>query len=163
MKILKYAIALFAIVAMTASVSSCSKDVDDRMADKVEAKQNFWMEFSISNPGSLPSTTVTYKKLTYSGIEYFNILFNLEIYGIENKVNELTCNPLYVTEDYARANWDKLVNLPNKDNDVIQKVMKPVAEETGVKDFEVTVVFSKDEKQTILGTMVYRAAEVLAE
>ena len=153
MKIFKYAIALFAIVAMTASVSSCSKDVDDRMADKVEAKQNFWMEFSLSNPGSLDATAQT----------EFIKLFNKEIYGIENKVNEITCNPLYVTEDYARANWDKLVNLPNKDNDVIQKVMKPIAESTGVKDFEVTVVFSKDEKQTILGTMVYRAAEVLAE
>lgn len=153
MKIFKYAIALFAIVAMTASVSSCSKDVDERMADKVEAKQNFWMEFSLSNPGSLDATAQT----------EFIKLFNKEIYGIENKVNEITCNPLYVTEDYARANWDKLVNLPNKDNDVIQKVMKPIAESTGVKDFEVTVVFSKDEKQTLLGTMVYRAAEVLAE
>ena len=153
MKIFKYAIALFAIVAMTASVSSCSKDVDDRMADKVEAKQNFWMEFSLSNPGSLDATAQT----------EFIKLFNKEIYGIENKVNEITCNPLYVTEDYARANWDKLVNLPNDKNDVITKVMKPIAESTGVKDFEVTVVFSKDEKQTILGTMVYRAAEVLAE
>ena len=153
MKIFKYAIALFAIVAMTASVSSCSKDVDDRMADKVEAKQNFWMEFSLSNPGSLDAEYQT----------EFIRLFNLEIYGIENKLDALTCNPLYVTEDYARANWDKLVNLPNKDNDVITKVMKPIAESTGVKDFEVTVVFSKDEKQTILGTMVYRAAEVLAE
>ena len=153
MKIFKYAIALFAIVAMTASVSSCSKDVDERMADKVEAKQNFWMEFSLSNPGSLDATAQV----------QFIELFNQAIYNVEKKQDELICNPLYCTEDYARNNWERLLNLPNKDNDVITKVMKPIAESTGVKDFEVTVVFSKDEKQTILGTMVYRAAEVLAE
>ena len=94
MKILKYAIALFAIVAMTASVSSCSKDVDDRMADKVEAKQNFWIEFSLSNPGSLDAA---------AQVEFIE-LFNQVVYNVEKKQDELICNPLYVTEDYDRTN-----------------------------------------------------------
>ena len=151
MKIKKFATVLLAMMAMTVMFSGCSKDVDERVADDLDYKQNFWMEFSLSNPGSLDATAQ----------QKFIELFNLHIYNVEKKADELICNPLYCTQEYAMNNWNRLLALPNADNDVIQKVMKPVSEMQGVRDFEVTVVFSKDEKQTILGTKVYKAAEVL--
>ncbi|MBQ7420104.1 MAG: hypothetical protein IJV17_05100 [Prevotella sp.] len=152
MKIFKFATVLLAMMAMTATFSSCSKDVDERVADELEAKQNFWMEVTLSNPGSLNAAAQS----------KFIELFNLKIYNVENKLDELICNPLYCTQDYATNNWNRLLNLPDEDNNIIQDVMKPVAKIQGVRDFEVTVTFSKDEKQTILGTKVYRAAEVIS-
>lgn len=152
MKIFKYATLLLAIMAMTTSFSSCSKDVDKRMADDLETKQNFWMEFTLSNPGSLNAEAK----------EKFIELFNQEIYNVEKKVDELICNPLYCTQDYAYNNWNKLLSLPDAENTLIQKVMIPVAQIQGVRDFEVTVTFSKDNKETILGTKVYKASEVIS-
>ena len=152
MKIFKFATVLLAMMAMTASFSSCSKDVDKRMADDLEAKQNYWMEFTLSNPGSLSAAAQT----------KFIELFNQEIYNVEKKVDELICNPLYCTQDYAYNNWNKLLSLPDAENTLIQKVMIPVAQIQGVRDFEVTVTFSKDNKETILGTKVYKASEVIS-
>lgn len=40
--------------------------------------------------------------------------------------------------------------------------MIPVAKAAKVRDFEVTVTFSKDEKQSVLGTKVYKAADFVS-
>lgn len=175
MKIFKYATALLAMIAMTASFSSCSKDVDERKSKDIEAKENFWMEVSVSNPGSLNDAVIiitewikvsgkTYEveKARYSGTEYFNLTFNKEIYGTENKIDALICNPIHNTSNYAWNNWNKLLALSDADNDIIQKVMIPVAKAAKVRDFEVTVTFSKDEKQSVLGTKVYKAADFVS-
>ena len=52
MKNLRYVIVLMAMVAVSLSYTSCSKDIDP----EVEAKENFWFDFKLSNPGSLNAT-----------------------------------------------------------------------------------------------------------
>ena len=52
MKNLRYVVVLMAMVAMSVSYTSCSKDIEP----DVDAKENFWFDFKLSNPGSLNAT-----------------------------------------------------------------------------------------------------------
>ncbi len=152
MRIFKYAIVLLAMMAVSVTFSSCSKDVDKRVADDLEGKEFFWMEFSLSNPGSLDA----------EGKVDFIQTFNFQVYGVENKVDELMCNPMYCTQDYATNNWNRFCALSLAENEFVTKVMVPVANRTGATDFEVTVTFSKNEKKDVLGTKVFKVSEALA-
>ena len=148
MKNLRYVIVLMAMVAVSVSYTSCSKDIEP----EIEAKENFWFDFKLSNPGSLNTAAQT----------RFTELVDSVIFGgvYDNPVTK-THYPIYNTEAYARANFDKIVALPNSESDIVQKIMLPVSKIQNVKDFEVTMTLSKDSMNTVLATKVYKAQEVL--
>lgn len=148
MKNLRYVIVLMAMVAVSVSYTSCSKDIDP----EIDAKENFWFDFKLSNPGSLNTVAQT----------RFTELVDSVIFGnaYDDPIAK-THYPIYNTEAYARANFDKIVALPNNENDIVQKIMLPVSRIQNVKDFEVTMTLSKDSMNTVLATKVYRAQEVL--
>lgn len=147
MKILKYVAVLLAVVAMSASFASCDKEVDP----KVDAKQNYWIDLTLSNPGSL-STAAQAR---------FVELKDTTIYGEKNiKIME---HPLYCTQDYALQNFNTVIAVPNAESDIVQKIMLPTSQYDGSskRDFEVTLTLSKDSMQTVIASKVFRAAEVL--
>ena len=143
MKNLRYVVVLMAMVAMSVSYTSCSKDIEP----DVDAKENFWFDFKLSNPGSLNEAAQT----------RFTELVDSVIYGSKGA----THYPIYNTESYARENFNKIVALPNSENDIVQKIMLPVSKIQNVRDFEVSMTLSKDSMKTVLATKVYKAAEVL--
>lgn len=143
MKILKYVFVLMVVAAMSASYTSCSKDVDP----DVDAKENFWFDFSLTNPGSLNAAAQA----------RFTDLVDSVIYGSKGA----THYPIYSTESYARENFNKVASLPNEESDIVQKIMLPVSRIQNVRDFEVTMTLSKDSTRTTLATKVYKAQEVL--
>ena len=148
MKILRYVLVLTAMVAMSASYMSCSKDIDP----EVDAKQNYWFDFKLSNPGSLNDEAQA----------KFTELVDEVIFGnAYDDPDARTHYPLYCSEDYARMNFNKVAALPNSESDIVQKIMKPVSQIQNVRDFEVTMTLSKDSMKTVLATKVYKAAEVL--
>ena len=69
---------------------------------------------------------------------------------------------MYVTEDYARNSFNKVKAVPSDENDIVQKVMVPVAKFAKTKDFDVTMKLSRDSMKTVLDSYVFRGAEVLA-
>lgn len=157
MKIFKYVTVLLAAVAMTVMFESCDKDSDitgNPMADhntSVDGKQDFWIDFSLSNPGSLSQAAQA----------RFIELRDTTIYG--EKLIKIIEHPMYCTQDYAMDNFNKVINLPNDKSDLVQKVMLPTSQFGGanVRDFEVTMTLSKDSMKTTLATHVFKAAEVL--
>lgn len=147
MKILKYVAVLLAVVAMSATFASCDKEVDP----KVDAKQNYWIDLTLSNPGSLSSAAQA----------RFVELKDTTIYGEKNiKILE---HPLYCTQDYALQNFNAVIAVPNTESDIVQKIMLPTSQYDGSskRDFEVTLTLSKDSMQTVIASKVFRAAEVL--
>ena len=148
MKVLRYVIVLTAMVAMSVGYTSCDKDIDP----KVDAKQNYWFDFQLTNPGSLNTVAQT----------RFTELVDSVIFGnaYDNPYTK-THFPIYSTESYARENFNKIVSLPNSESDIVQKIMLPVSQIQNVRDFEVTMTLSKDSMNTVLASKVYRASEVL--
>ncbi|MBQ7420109.1 MAG: hypothetical protein IJV17_05125 [Prevotella sp.] len=175
MKTLKYVIALLAMVAVSASFTSCDRENDitgNPIVDPntpVNGKQMYWMEFSLSNPGTLESSTVTLYKInskgdktpymTYTGTQYLIRTFNEVVYGVEGNVVDFINNEMYVTEDYARTNFNKLISLSAEENDLVQKVIRPVAIAAKTRDFELTVTLTRNDHQEVLGTNTWKAAD----
>ena len=156
MKILKYILVLMAVAAMSGSFVSCDRDNDitgDPIADHskdVNGKQDYWIDLTLSNPGSLSQAAQA----------RFVELRDTVIYGDKNiKIIE---HPMYCTEDYARTNFNNVIAIPNDQSDIVQKIMLPVAKIQKVKDFEVTMTLTKDSMNTVLDSHVFRASEVLA-
>ena len=155
MKIYKYVTVLLAVLAMSATFFSCDRDNDitgDPMADHTQGdKQDYWIDFTLSNPGSLSD----------SAQARFVELKDTTIYG--EKLIKVIEHPMYVTLDYATNNFNKVAALSNEENDIVQKVMKPISLFDGVqkKDFDVTMTLSKDSMRTVLATKVWKASEVL--
>ena len=148
MKNLRYVIVLMAMGAVSMSYTSCSKDIDP----EVDAKENFWFDFKLSNPGSLNTAAQA----------RFPALVDSVIFGdVYDNPETRTHYPIYNTEAYARENFNKIVALPNSESDIVQKIMLPVSRIQNVKDFEVTMTLSKDSMNTVLATKVYKAQEVL--
>lgn len=69
-----------------------------------------------------------------------------------------------------RTNYNKIVALSASENDIIQKIIVPVANTTGVKDFTVKFVFQHktsvtnsegqtEDKVEDLQTVVYKASD----
>lgn len=162
MKIYKYVSVLLAVLAMSATFISCDRDKDitgDPFVDhnkEVNGKQDYWIEFSLSNPGSLtPEAQTTF---THKIVEV--------IYPEDwaNGVREIKFieHPMYVTKDYALNNFNKVAALPNEENDIVQKIMIPtfcVDTVGGVchDDFEVSMTLSKDSMKTVLGSFKWSA------
>lgn len=148
MKILRYVLVLTAMVAMTVSYTSCDKDIDP----EVDAKQNYWFDFKLTNPGSLNADAQA----------RFTVLVDSVIFGeVYDDPDAKTHYPMYCSEAYARENFNKIVALPNAESDIVQKIMLPVSKIQNVRDFEVTMTLSKDSMKTVLASKVYKAAEVL--
>ena len=120
-------------------------------------KQDFWIDFTLSNPGSL----------SVAAQARFVELKDSTIYGEKNiKVIE---HPMYVTQEYAMNSFNSVAALPNEENDIVQKVMIPIAAFDGLadksyikkKDFSVTMILSKDSMKTVLATKIWNASEVI--
>ena len=155
MKIYKFVTVLLAVLAMSATFFSCDRDNDitgDPMADHTQGdKQDYWIDFTLSNPGSLSAAAQA----------RFVELKDTTIYG--EKLIKVIEHPMYVTLDYATNNFNKVAALPNAENDIVQKVMLPISLFDGAqkKDFDVTMTLSKDSMRTVLATKVWKASEVL--
>ena len=155
MKAIKYATVLLAVLAMSATFFSCDRDNDitgNPMADHTQGdKQDYWIDFTLSNPGSLSDAAQA----------RFVELKDTTIYG--EKLIKVIEHPMYVTQDYAMDNFNKVAALSDAENDIVQKVMLPTSLYDGVqkKDFSVTMTLSKDSMRTVLATKVWNAAEVL--
>jgi hypothetical protein len=155
MKAIKYVTVLLAVLAMSATFFSCDRDNDitgNPMADHTQGdKQDYWIDFTLSNPGSLSDAAQA----------RFVELKDTTIYG--EKLIKVIEHPMYVTQDYAMDNFNKVAALSDAENDIVQKVMLPTSLYDGVqkKDFSVTMTLSKDSMRTVLATKVWNAAEVL--
>jgi hypothetical protein len=156
MKINKYVTVLLAVAAMASSFMSCNRDNDitgDPMADhsqNINGKQDFWIDFQLSNPGSLSEAAQA----------RFIELRDTTIYG--EKLIKIIEHPMYVTENVARDNFNKVAAIPAEANDIVQKIMIPTAKIQKVRDFSVTMTLSKDSMRTVMNTYTWNASEVIS-
>ena len=157
MKIFKYVSVFVAFAAMSLTFMSCDRDNDitgNPMANHNQGdKQDYWIDFQLSNPGSLSSAAQA----------RFVELKDTTIYG--EKLIKVIEHPIYESLDYVMDNFNKVAALSNEENDIVQKVMKPTSvfddAKNPKKDFIVTMVLSKDSMRTVLATKEWKAAEVL--
>ena len=135
---------------------SCNRDNDitgDPMADhsqNINGKQDFWIDFQLSNPGSLSEAAQA----------RFIELRDTTIYG--EKLIKIIEHPMYVTENVARDNFNKVAAIPAEANDIVQKIMIPTAKIQKVRDFAVTMTLSKDSMRTVMNTYTWNASEVIS-
>ena len=145
MKIFKYVTMLVAALAMTTTFSSCDKEVDP----DVDAKQNYWMELTLSNPGSLSAAAQA----------TFNNLVEEVVYGGGDHF------AIYNTESYARNNFNAVVESMTPSSDFAQHVVLPTALVDRTRDFEFTFTLSRQdgENKTQLDSHVFRAADLVSD
>lgn len=157
MKVLRYLIVLVAMTAMSTTFFSCDRENDitgNPVVDpneEVNGKRMYWIDFQLSNAGSL----------SQAAQDRFIELRDTVIYG--EKGIKIIEHPMYVTRDYAMTNFNKVVELPSSESDLVQKVMKPtsVYGGTDVRDFVVTMSLSIDSMKTVIASHEFRAADVL--
>jgi hypothetical protein len=157
MKIYKFVTVLVAVLAMSATFFSCDRDNDitgNPMADHTQGdKQDYWIDFTLSNPGSLSAAAQA----------RFVELKDTTIYG--EKLIKVIEHPMYESLDYVMNNFNRVAALPNAENDIVQKVMLPTSlfddAKNPKRDFAVTMTLSKDSMRTVLATKVWNASEVL--
>ncbi len=161
MKIFKYVSVFVAFAAMSLTFISCDRDNDitgNPMADHTNGdKQDYWIDFTLSNPGSLSAAAQA----------RFVELKDTTIYG--DKLIKVIEHPMYETLDYVMKNFNAVAAVPANESDIVQKIMKPtsafdgIQDKTGAikKDFVVTMTLSKDSMRTVLATKEWKAAEVL--
>ena len=157
MKIYKFVTVLVAVLAMSATFFSCNRDNDitgDPMANHTQGdKQYYWIDFTLSNPGSLSEAAQA----------RFVELRDTTIYG--EKLIKIIEHPMYESLDYVMNNFNRVAALPNAENDIVQKVMLPTSlfddAKNPKRDFAVTMTLSKDSMRTVLATKVWNASEVL--
>ena len=161
MKIFKYISVFVAFAAMSLTFISCDRDNDitgNPMADHTNGdKQDYWIDFTLSNPGSLSAAAQA----------RFVELKDTTIYG--DKLIKVIEHPMYETLDYVMKNFNAVAAVPANESDIVQKIMKPtsafdgIQDKTGAikKDFVVTMTLSKDSMRTVLATKEWKAAEVL--
>lgn len=140
MKRLKYIAVLLAVMAMAVSFTGCSKDVDP----EVDAKQFYSTEFTLTNAGSLSA----------EGQQAFNDLADQVIWGAKGAAH----TPRYCTQEEAIKNFNAVVAISNSESDLVQKIIKPIADTYGARDFEATLIL-KDAEGATLASKVYRASE----
>jgi len=143
MKTFKYVTMLVALFAMAATFTSCDKDVDP----DVDAKQNYWIEISLSNPGSLNAT----------GQQTFSDLVEEVVYGGGKHY------AMYCTEDYAKTNFQAVIQSMTASSDFATKVVQPTAAAGGASNFEFTITLSKQvgESMTQLDSHTFNAASLM--
>ena len=161
MKIFKYVSVFVAFAAMSLTFISCDRDNDitgNPMADHTNGdKQDYWIDFTLSNPGSLSAAAQA----------RFVELKDTTIYG--DKLIKVIEHPMYETLDYVMKNFNAVAAVPANESDIVQKIMKPTSTYDGIqdktgaikKDFVVTMTLSKDSMRTVLATKEWKAAEVL--
>jgi hypothetical protein len=161
MKIFKYVSVFVAFAAMSLTFISCDRDNDitgNPMADHTNGdKQDYWIDFTLSNPGSLSAAAQA----------RFVELKDTTIYG--DKLIKVIEHPMYETLDYVMKNFNAVAAVPANESDIVQKIMKPTSAYDGIqdktgaikKDFVVTMTLSKDSMRTVLATKEWKAAEVL--
>lgn len=144
MKTFKYVTALLVFAAMSATFVSCDKEVNP----DVDAKQNYWMDVTLSDAGSLSAAAQA----------RFAELVDSVVWGSKGAVH----TPMYCTSDYAQTNFNKVAALSNEENDIVQKIMIPTAkfETPNVYNFAVTLTLSKDEMNTTIATKTWNASEL---
>ena len=103
MKIYKYVTVLLAVLAMSATFFSCDRDNDitgDPMADHTQGdKQDYWIDFTLSNPGSLSQAAQA----------RFVELKDTVIYG--EKLIKVIEHPIYESLDYVMKNFNAVAAL----------------------------------------------------
>lgn len=161
MKIFKYVSVFVAFAAMSLTFISCDRDNDitgNPMADHTNGdKQDYWIDFTLSNPGSLSAAAQA----------RFVELKDTTIYG--DKLIKVIEHPMYETLDYVMKKFNAVAAGPANESDIVQKIMKPTSAYDGIqdktgaikKDFVVTMTLSKDSMRTVLATKEWKAAEVL--
>jgi len=147
MKKLQYVIALLAIISMGFSITSCDKEVNP----DVDAKQNYWIDFQLSNAGSL-SQEAQKKFIVYRDSVIYNA-YNVNV--IEHG--------MYCTEEYAMKNFNAVAAIPASENDVVQKIMVPTAKFGNTNNFDVTMTLSKDSMNTVIATKTWRGTECISQ
>ncbi|MBR2291848.1 MAG: hypothetical protein IJ868_05995 [Prevotella sp.] len=140
MKRLKYIAVLLAVMAMSVSFTSCSKDVDP----DVDAKQFYSTEFTLTNAGSLSA----------EGQAAFNDLVDVVIWGSKGAAH----TPRYCTQEEAIANFNAVTAISNAESDLVQKIIKPIIAEYGARDFAATLILTGPDGAT-LGSKEYRASD----
>lgn len=153
MKIFKFLAAVLALVAMTFSFSSCSRELNPD--DPNEGKGWYRCEVAVDNAGSLSDEQKTLLSNTID-----------ETMGLDaNATHPFT----YCHQDYMETNYNKIVALSASESDIIQKIIIPVAKSTGVKDFSVKFVLQKrngtadDSEVTDLKSVSYTAANYVQQ
>lgn len=154
MKILKYVAAVITLIAMTFSFSSCSRELDPDNPN--DGKSWYRCDIVLDNPGSLSEADQTVFANTV------DVTIGLE----KNEAHPYT----FCHKDYMETNFNNIVALDASKNDIIQKIIIPVAQQTGVKDF--TVKFVLQERKTTtdsegnqvnqavdLKTVIYKASD----
>ena len=147
------------MVAMSATFFSCDRENDitgnpvvDSNAE-VNGKTMYWIDFTLSNPGSL----------SQAAQDRFIELRDTTIYG--DKGIKIIEHPMYVTRDYAFTNFNAVAAVPAAESDIVQKIMIPTAlvDTPAVHlDFVVTMTLSKDSMRTVLNTHTWEAANVIS-
>ena len=147
MKAFKYVTVLLAMLAMSATFFSCDRDND--ITGDPFGGEHYWIDFTLSNPGSLSDAAQT----------RFTELRDTVIYG--EKGIKIIEHPMTCTEDYARTNFNAVAALPASESAIVQDIMIPTAKIQGVRDFAVTMTLSKDSMRTVLATYTWNAGEVI--
>ena len=154
MKIFKFVAAVIALIAMTFSFSSCSRELDPDNPN--DGKGWYRCEIAIDHAGSLTEEQQTLLSNT------IDVTIGLD----KNEAHPYT----FIHEADMRTNYNKIVALSASENDIIQKIIVPVANTTGVKDFTVKFVFQHktsvtnsegqtEDKVDDLQTVVYKASD----
>ena len=160
MKIYKYVSVFVALVAMSLTFISCDRDHDitgNPMADHNSGdKQDYWIAITLSNPGSLTSEAQTTFAQKIVEVVY------PDDWAAGTREIKVIEHPMYVTEDYARTNFNKVAALADADNDIVQKIMIPTfcVDTVGRvchDDFVVSMTLSKDSMKTVLATHEWNA------
>jgi len=160
MKIYKYLTVFLAFVAMSATFISCDRDNDitgDPFADHTQGDvQDYWISFELT-PGSLTQEEIAFYNATLAEQIY------PDDYAAGTREIKFIEHPMYVTEEYARNNFNRVKSIPASENDIVQKVMVAVAKKAKKKDFDVTMKLSKNNMETVLDTYVFAGSQVLAD
>jgi len=162
MKIYKYVTMFLAFVAMSATFISCDRDNDitgNPFVDhgqEVDGKQDYWISFELT-PGSLTQEEIAFYNATLAEQIY------PDDYAAGTREIKFIEHPMYVTEEYARNNFNRVKSIPASENDIVQKVMVAVAKKAKKKDFDVTMKLSKNNMETVLDTYVFAGSQVLAD
>ena len=162
MKAFKYVTVLLVVAAMGVSFTSCNRDNDITgypVANHsliVDGKTDYWIDFTLSNPGSLNDAAKTMFNQKIVEVIYHT--------GWANGVRQIKTieHPMYVTEEYARTNFNAVAAIPASESDIVQKIMIPTAKVQGVRDFAVTMTLSRDNMNTVLATYTWNANDVIS-
>jgi len=144
MKNLKYIVALMLMLTMGFSYTSCDKDVDPAGPSLT----SYTTDVVLSDPGSLSAAAQTH----FTGLVDSTLWWNST--GLKVVHSSLRC-----TESYALQNFNAMIGVEDSENDIIQKIIVPMIDEYGVRDFAVTCKLTQDSTQNVIASKVYYAKD----